>query len=282
MGPAPLGYGKDDGDALELGEFADVVREAFRIAASAPEGRQAHAADEYLAAQIPGRRRHVSDTRRLLKNRAYLGEHHLAGGKAHDPITTPAIFAAAQSQSRGRRKNGDYPLSHVATCAACGAGLVGALQTVKGRKYRRMRCSATCAGGVGSVSADALEALVRDALRPALADKVFRLAMTPATSTAQPRRSRRRVRAHSLVREDLEARRRLGDEAWRAGLRARARRSPDAGDELAAVAAQSARSERLPGPEELDDPEQFARALAVIGRLEVAGGRRPIGRAGRA
>ena len=51
--------------------------------------------------------------RRVLRNRAYLGEHH-AGGAGHDPITTPGLFAAAQTEPQARRSNGAYPLSGVA------------------------------------------------------------------------------------------------------------------------------------------------------------------------
>lgn len=285
IGSAPLGYrstvigvdarGNPVHGPLELdGERARIMGEAFRIAAAAPENRGAHAADAYLHVEL-GRRRHVTDTRRLLENRAYLGEHH-ADGPAHEPITTPALFEAAQSSSRGVRASGDYPLSHVATCAHCGAGLVGALQTVRERTYRRMRCSATCTGGVGSVSADALEKIVRDALRPALADKAFRLAydagdVEGAQATLEAAEAER-IR----FAKDAGAHAALGDEAWQAGAQARGDAVKQAREELGAAAALSARSESLPGPDELDDPVHFQRALAVVGRVVVAGGRRPI------
>lgn len=277
VGPAPLGYRKDKRGALMLdGRRARVMREAFRVAAAARDGDGAHAADEYLHAEL-GRRRHVTDTRRLLKNRAYLGEHHLAGGLEHDALTTPALFEAAQTVSRGKRSHGDYPLTHVATCQACGAGLVGALQTVRERQYRRMRCSAMSADGcVGSISANGLEAFVRDELAAALGDVEFRLGYDAgdvdgaeaALELAESRLAR--------YMADTESRDEVGELAWRAGRRAHSKHVEAARARLAAVAAQSARSERLPGPEQLDDPVKFAQALAVVGRLEVAGGRRPI------
>lgn len=272
IGPAPVGYRKDKHGALELDpKTSRVVREAFRIAAR--DGM--HAAGDHLAAALPGKRWEKSDIRRVLKNRAYLGEHH-AGGLGHAAITTPAIFEAAQSESRGRRSNGDYPLTHVATCANCGAGLVGALQTVRDKQYRRMRCSATCAGGVGSVSAGRLEALVRDALRPALADKEFRLGYE--AGDVEGAEAALELAESRLTRylEDVETRDEVGEVAWRAGRRSHVDAVKKARGRLAEVAASSARSERLPAAHELDDPEQFARALAVIGRLEVAGGRGPV------
>jgi DNA invertase Pin-like site-specific DNA recombinase len=276
IGPAPLGYRKDKRGALEPdGGRARVMREAFRVAASARDA--AGAADEYLHAEL-GRRRHVTDTRRLLANRAYLGEHHLPGGLPHEPLTTPALFEAAQSEAREKRASGAYPLSHVATCANCGAGLVGALQTVHGRKYRRMRCSQTCRGGVGSVSADALEGFVREALRPALANLEFRLGYDAGDVESAELALERAESRLARFMADTESRDEVGEAAWQAGKRAHVAAIKSAREALAAVAAQAARSERLPGPGELDDPAQFARALAVVGRLAVAGGRGPLAR----
>lgn len=274
IGPAPLGYRRGKGgELLPDGPRGRVVREAFELAARDGLG----AADEYLAQHVPGRRRHVSDTRRLLANRAYLGEHH-AGGPEHEPLTTAAAFAAAQTESRGRRSNGAYPLSHVATCANCGAGLVGALQTVRGRKYRRMRCSAmTGAGCVGSVGADQLEGLVRDQLGAALGDRAFRVGFDAGDVEGAQAQLERAERERRRFAEDTEARELLGDEDWRAGLRARSEKVAEARAGLQAIAAQSARSQQLPGPAELEDPRKFAAALAVVGRLAVRGGRGPIG-----
>jgi DNA invertase Pin-like site-specific DNA recombinase len=277
IGPAPLGYRKSEHGGLEPdGKRARIMREAFRVAASARDGDGTRAADAYLHAEL-GRRRHVGNTRAVLANRAYLGEHHLAGGEPHEALTTPALFEAAQSTPQSRRASGDYPLTHVATCEACGAGLIGGLQTARERTYRRMRCSASCAGGVGSVSADGLEREVRDALRVALADKAFRLSYDAGDVDGAEQALE--VAESRLTRylEDTETRDEVGEDAWRAGRRAHVAAVAGARGELAAVAAQSARSTRLPGPEQLDDPVHFERALAVIGRLEVAGGRRPIG-----
>ena len=279
VGPTPFGYVRRSGRLYEHEARGPIVRRAFRLAA----GPGLHAAVEYLREAAPGRRWDTDSVRRLLASRVYLGESRvehvdevLLNERAHDALTTPGDWHAAQSAPRVRRASGDYPLTHVATCAACGAGLIGALQSVHGKRYRRMRCSQVCTGGVGSISADGLEAFVREALREALAGVEFRLgydggdvdSAEAALELAESRLAR--------YLEDLETRDEVGEVAWRAGRRAHSAAVTSAREALANVAAQSARSERLPAAAELDDPVKFGHALAVIGRLEVAGGRRPI------
>ncbi len=281
IGPAPLGYRhavvgeRKDGKSINGGLVRDpatwpVVREAFRVAAA--DG--IHAAAALLERELPAMRWRTSDVRRVLSNRAYLGEHH-AGGRPHDAITTPATFQAAQTEPRHRRTNGDYPLSGVATCANCGGELVGGIQAAN--NSRRMRCSGynkgLCRGGVSSVPAAALEEYVRDRLAVALADDDFRLSFDPhgseqaelALEVAEAERAR--------FGQDTEAHELLGDAAWRAGLRSRAAKVAEAREQLQSVAVRAARREQLPLPGELDDPVQFARALAVVGSVVVRGGR---------
>ena len=161
VGPTPFGYTRRDGRLYEHPEQGPLVREAYRLAA-----RHGHdAAIDYLRGAHPARRWDSDSVRRLLKSRAYLGESRtgkLLNAAAHEPLVDAPVWAAAQTAARARRSNGDYPLTNLVTCANCGAGLVGAMQTVPGRKpTRRMRCSAVCKGGVGSVTADRLEAHVR-------------------------------------------------------------------------------------------------------------------------
>ena len=279
IGPAPLGYtasivghtkkGKPLYGPLVPDQNAPIMTKAFKIAAT--DGL--HAAAAYLDQVVPDRRWRTSDARRLLSARAYLGEivfgegdGQLVNRKAHKPLTTLAIFEAAQTDPRARRSNGDYPLSHAVMCGACGKGMVGALQTVRERKYRRYRCSAACRGGA-SINADALETYVREAMEQALADRRFRDAFSPAGLDE----------AHAALTEaedeverylaDLDVRNRVGDERWRRGLDARLRAEEEVRERYQQIANQSAQAETLPQAEELDDPDQFARALRALLRF---------------
>ena len=281
IGPAPLGYdkqvlgtkpnGKPLYGQLEPNGDADAIRDGFAIAAA--DGM--HAAQRHFAAEFPSMRWRTDDVRRVLRNRAYLGEHH-AGGKPHDRLTDTATFAAAQTEPQARRTNGGYPLSHVATCANCGAGLVGALQTVRGKSYRRMRCSAVCKGGVGSIGADALEGHVRGLLAAGLVEVGGFVGSGDGVDVAQAAleaAERERIR----FAQDADAHELLGADAWRAGLAARADKVAAAQAQLEQVASTAARTERLPAPESLGDPAMFTAALAVVASLEVSPGRGSIG-----
>jgi DNA invertase Pin-like site-specific DNA recombinase len=267
IGPAPVGYRKTGHGALEFDPATwKTVRAAFKIAA----GDGMHAAMAYLERELPGNRWRKSDARRLLSNRAYLGEHH-AGGAGHDPITNIADFEAAQTAPQARRGNGDYLLSGVATCKACGGPLVGAMQTVDGRSYRRYRCSDTCKGGVGSISADRLEGFVRERVAERLSNRKFRRLIEPVGEEQAEQ-------ALAVAESDLDAFQvataGLPVDAIRRGIEARMTAVEAAREELRAVAETSARRERIPAASELDDPEQLLRAVrAMVISITVSGGR---------
>ena len=164
IGRCPLGYTRPKkGAPLEVDPVtAPIVVEAFRLAAT----QGMHAAMAYLSEHVPTRvvtrkdeagdaqevtvdcRWRTDEARLLLRSRAYLGEvRHgdLVNADAHPALVTLDVWTAAQTEPRARRRNGDYVLSGIPECGRCGGPIVGGLQTIRGRQYRRYRCS-DCAG----------------------------------------------------------------------------------------------------------------------------------------
>lgn len=284
IGPAPFGYrttiaGYDKhgqpvaGPLEEHPEHGPVVREAFRLAARV----DLHAAIDHLKAAAPDKRWRTDEARRLLASRAYRGEVWGAGERkerAHPPLATPDVFAAAQSESRGRRRSGGYALSGVAVCGGCEADLVGALQTVRDRKYRRMRCSVLRPGCVGSVSAERLDAHVRAELKEAAADDDFTLQfvagdLSAARNALEAAKAERRRYA-----KDVRARELFGEEDYYAGAEERATEVRAAQEHYDAIATANERVAELPAAHELDDDSKLVRFIRATGvRITVAPGR---------
>lgn len=288
IGTPPFGYeativgmtpkGKPVHGPLKVHETeGPIMRKAFRVAAV--DGFRA--AVTYLREAAPERKWTTTDTRKLFKNRAYLGE--LRYGKdedgepalfnpaAHPKLTTKAVFTAVQTEPREYRAPGEYPLTGIGRCERCGAEMIGSVtKGASGAKYRRMKCSAPCPGG-NSISADKLEQLVREELASALADKTIRDSFEPVglEDAREALEAAEGERADYL--SDLEARRLAGStEAWRAGLAARAAAVEKARERFEAIATQAARRDGLPAANELHKPEQFARALrAMVDRIVV-------------
>lgn len=255
-------------------ETAPIVTEAFERAAA--DGL--HAAMNYLNVAAPGRRWETDDVRRMLRLRTYLGEVKLGDvrKRGHTPLTTLDTFTTAQTEPGKRATNGDYVLSKLAVCAECGEGLTGQLQSIQGKgKQRRMRCSnAACKGG-SSISADALDAHVRAVLRAELGTQTWHVRFAVdgledarrALIAAEDERQRFAV--------DTEWIGALGPEAAKANALAFAAKVEEARQRYEAIADYAARSQRLPGADELDDDQQLLRAIgAVVGSITVARGRR--------
>lgn len=289
IGPDPFGYRKTvidwtkDGEPihgpLEPDDNAPIVREAYRVAA----GEGLYAAMRYLSEAAPGKRWRTDEARRLLSSRVYLGETfhgECRNVSAHEPLTTFDRFAAVQAlpemTSRPKRSNGDYALSGIPTCGKCGSYLVGAMQTVRGRKYRRYRCSnvAVCRGG-SSIRAEKLEGYVRDRVGVVLGARAVTVSHDPATGLEEARRE------VELAKFDLErwsrdhrARDVMGDDAWYAGLETCTKALEWVEAKEVALASQSMRMELLPAIDELGDPEQLVRAIrAVVKAIVVKPGR---------
>lgn len=265
IGRPPLGYRRGPDRRLAVDPtVGPVITEAFALAA----GEGLHAACRMLAVRLPGQRWRTSDARRVLSNRAYLG--HVEYGSlpphkhAHEALTTPGVFEAAQTEPRARRSDGDYVLSGIATCAECGAGLTGQLQGVKGRRYRRYRCSNPACRGGSSIGADALEGHVRDRLRPLLADSRFRVRFEiDGLADAERALAQAETERHDFA-TNLDFLRALGPEAAAANAKALTDAVEQARDRLQQVASRAARSRQLPAAGELEADAKLLAALRAI------------------
>jgi DNA invertase Pin-like site-specific DNA recombinase len=267
IGHLPFGYWRTTDGTLEVDPVTGpVAKEVFKVAAA--EGLRA--AMRHLGVQAPNRRWRTDETRSLLGSRAYLGESFLGKlvkTEAHDPLTTPETFAAVQAlpemTATPRRSSGEYPLSHIARCGKCGGGMTGQLQTVKGIRRRRLRCA--CGGGA-SITADGLEAYVRDRLGVALGARASRVRVDEGGLGDAREMVERTTGDVKRWAEDDRARDLMGDPAWYDGLAARAAAVEEAERRYGQVAGQSARTEVIPALSDLEDPAQFVRALAAMVR----------------
>lgn len=265
----PFGYVKKLGKLVPHPKWGRVVREAFRRAARSGLS----AAVAYLEDAAPGRSWSSSDVRRLLARRVYLGESRtgdLVKIGAHEPLTTLEDFAAAQDTPRPRRENGDYPLSGIARCGECGAGLTGQLQTVNGRSYRRYRCSAKSCGGGSSILADRLVDHVRTRSKKQVVRRGFRARFVPGDLNAA--RDARDAALAELEGYVVETPVRTPGRERGIAVRQEAY---DAADEaFAVVASQRARSVKWPQARMLDNDEDLAVWLrATDASVVVARGR---------
>jgi site-specific DNA recombinase len=282
----PFGYrktvkGADKNSDPEYGPLevddaeGPIVTETFKLAA----GQGLEAARQHLERET-GKPWRADRTRRLLRSRVYLGEvrhgDDLVKTDAHEPLTTPATFAAVQRQdldARPRRTKVEYPLSLIAVCGLCESGMVGNRQRVRGHEYRRMRCS-SCGGC--SIDAPSLEAYVRD--RIAIVVPARRVDYDPSDELVQAQEALEQAQSdRSRWASDDRARTLMGDPEWYEGLEARTVLLKEAEDRYAEVAGQAARSEWRFSYDELEDPEQFVRAVgATIKVITVNPGRGPV------
>ena len=282
--PTPIGYVRIGGVLHEDELYGPVVREAFRLAAS-----DFHAAVTYLRQAVPQRRWDSSAVRRVLSSRTYLGENHytlkedpgnfpaeeLVSPHRHDALTDPTTFDRAQTKPRMRRSNGDYILSHVATCGRCGAGMVGGFHSPsKGSKsYRRMRCSNldSCRGG-SSIAAAMLEDYVREQVAQRLGDRALRALLEPVG-----KEDAEAVLADAVYDRDQYLAGTEGLPANVIALNARRLQAAvtAAEKELSAVAVRCADREELPSADEVrtSDPHLLRAIRAGVVVLEVRPGR---------
>lgn len=290
IGMAPLGYTRKGKRLAEDTTYGPVITQAYEIAAALG----VHAAVDYLQREVPHRRWDTTEVRRLLSNRAYLGinEFHLASDPVNFPepeilvspvrhaaLTSQEIWDDAQSKSRGRRSNGEYLLGNgITSCANCGAPLVGALQTVREKTYRRMRCSATCKGGVGSISADTLEAHVRHEVATLFSEAEFVISISPdGAAEAQAELKTAELRLDEAMRQASRAadgsrrRQQLADaEVDRADAA-----YEEAASKVREIAAAAKRHSRVPSEQEiLEDDEALLIAIRIgVLAIPVTGGR---------
>jgi|SRR5215831_4285689 len=282
-GPTPFGYERRDGRLFEHPTYGRVVREAYRRAAR--DGIAAAVA--YLRDAAPvrpgqGSRKasaepwNTDSVRKMLRSRVYLGESKAAGAEndeAHDALTTPENFLAAQSTPRPRRRNSPYPLSSIATCRKCGRGLHGQFANQRGKRERRYRCSNKRCGGGSSINADALDEHVRSELARVLGDPLLRTRVVPGNledAEREVQRTRGIVEAH-IENTDPRA------PGYRRILDKREIEREQAEAAYDEIAAQHAVAIDTPAPNQLHKPAEFERALRVVTalgmRIVVARGR---------
>jgi len=284
FGCVPFGYERK-GKRSRLTEhpkWGRVVREAFRLAGVEGIG----AALAYLREVAPHRYWSTDAVRKMLRSRVYLGEVWIGGDKTervvvsevvvdghaqpvHPALTTPADFAAAQTTPRAKRAAGDYLLSGIVSCAECATGLVGQLQHVNGRTYRRLRCANPACKGGSSISADKLTELVRAELKALLADESWRGHFVPGDLDAASKAleaARGAVERHWDRDDTLPGFARALESKTDALHRAEAA--------FEQVAGEVARHVELPTPAELDDDATLrATLLAIRPVIRVARGR---------
>jgi DNA invertase Pin-like site-specific DNA recombinase len=265
VGPTPLGYAREDGRLVEHDVYGPVMRECFVIAAR--DGL--HSAIRHMQRHVPERTWNTSELRRVLKSEVYLGVS--ASGteiepnlKAHVALTTKRIWTAAQTDPQHRRANGDYPASHLVHCGRCGLGLVGALQSVRERSYRRYRCSGKeCRGGT-SISAEKLEGHLRAVLAVVLASEDFRDQFSP-DGLADAEIARNAAKADLDGLTDVVPPSHPSFAEWFERYNAAFIRAEAA---YLALATKADQHDLLPAADELHKPEQFLRALRALARVQ--------------
>lgn len=288
IGRAPVGYAKVTGGERKgcltpCERTAGKIIHAYRLAGA--DGL--HAAQSYLEAEFPGRFGTTDHVRRVLRSRVYRGEVRYKGFEAnlfaHEAIVTEATWAAAQTDPRHRATSADYPLSHRINCGRCGAGLVGAMQTVPAtkrdpenwrkhikdpdgepRKYRRYRCSNEACKGGSSIGAEAVEGYILAEMQRALADDTFRDAFAPEGLAAAESEMLAACAEVARYTSDTEIRELVGDDRWRDGLRARVAVERAATEDWQAIAQRAGHAEHLPLADQLDDPVHYERALRAL------------------
>jgi len=194
IGPTPYGYRRLEDGTLEVhdGE-AEQLRAAF-IAASrgGVDGAVAH-----LKANVKARTWTRFTVTRLLANRQYLGE--VRYGEMVErfeglAIISRAVWESAQptGPAKRRKPKATFPLSGLATCAACGGPMVGSRGGPDARRMYRCAAAQTAATGERcsapvATTAETLEQYVVGDLRAAWAHPGFALGgeETPAVDAAE-------------------------------------------------------------------------------------------------
>jgi DNA invertase Pin-like site-specific DNA recombinase len=223
--PAPFGYEKDEAGRLVANEDADIVRDIFKR-------RAAGAGFSEIARDLPMTR---SGVRRVVMNRAYLGEQSIPDRKrkgepklaadypGHPPLVTSAQWEAANAvQGLAPRHTGlgeRTKLKGVVRCGVCG-GIMHVLAYGKAKDKRTF----ACARGHGSMAVSKIEPAVLYQLDLAVSNREPHIAAviegdTRYTDALIAVEDAQRTLAE--YRDSLELQRELGVADFAAGLRAR-------------------------------------------------------------
>jgi DNA invertase Pin-like site-specific DNA recombinase len=274
VAPTPLGFDRVD-HRLVPNKDAKLMRKAFVAAGSG----SVSAAGALLKGRWPEKRWDTDRVRKLLSSPAYKGwaaSGRLVNREAHNPIVTEREWDLAQTTPKERRRNGCYPLSGIAV-SEDGEPLVGQLQTVNGRQYRRMRTAQTARCSIGATE---LEDLVLGVLQQQLAKQGFRDRFVPGDIEAARHELglvKARRTAYVTKMDPL-------DPDFEAGRDVHDRAIADAQKAYDEISGQAARFELLPSASDLDferdeqghpvDAEGFELALRLaVDRVVVRRGR---------
>jgi DNA invertase Pin-like site-specific DNA recombinase len=264
VGPTPTGYMRvDENGKLEPDpDVAPHVTEAFRLAAEVGH----HDASAYAREHLGGI--NSAMLRRLLARRVFRGEivHETAGKHeaAHEPLVDERTWQLAQSRPRFRSTPGDYPLSGLGRCR-CGQPMSGQTLRRKGVETRRYNCHNhdRLPGPHVSIGADALEDAVRETIKAAIGNASFRIGAADDVGPLETalRDAEAELDAFAV---DLNARRDFGEQAWRAGVRARRDAVNAATDAYRETLQTQQTIKVIPAVDELDDDGQLRRVCEVM------------------
>jgi site-specific DNA recombinase len=236
----PVGYDRDADGRLHPNADAEAVREAFRLRAEGlgfseiarrlPEVTVTRTRERQRVRARPTR----SAVRRMVTNRAYLGEQRVPNGRkgeprvvtgSHRPLVTEAEWQAANAvRGRAPTHNGygaERPLHGLVRCGVCG-GRLHLMAYGKARDRRRYACTrGRCSVGIpAQVLEPAVDALVDLAIaegEPHVAavlegDDRYERALHAVTEAQE---------ALAEYRDDVELQRVLGVRDFAEGLKVR-------------------------------------------------------------
>ncbi|HEV3322885.1 MAG TPA: recombinase family protein [Solirubrobacteraceae bacterium] len=242
MGPTPFGFKRAPDATIEPHPtHAPILAEAFGRAAL----HGVDAALTYLREQVPDERTWNAFTvRRLLRNRTYLGETRYGDRlvrDSHPPLVDRATFERAHpgEERPKRRAAAVFPLSGLATCAACGEILVGGRGGLDkdGNAKRTYRCRASLNSWKGercsapaNVAADRLESYLVERIMQAYeqsgtSDVAANVTDTDGTFEDTQRELEAAESEVERFASDPTAAELLGEVAWSAALRTRTERA---------------------------------------------------------
>jgi DNA invertase Pin-like site-specific DNA recombinase len=231
IGPTPVGYRREPSQPLAPHPvYGPAITALFERAGS--ERSDAELA-RYMTTMAPrdgGGPWQPSEVRRWLANRVYLGEVHygdLVNPEAHEPLTDPETFQAAQkTPGRQRRNNGSpFLLSGLVRCSCCRYSMSGFNHGGADRATRVYRCSRARTKGCKDASVITTERLDDHVLR-VVRDHLHGLELEAADAGVDLVMLEREASEAEAELEafavDLGARRRLGEQGWQQALEARA------------------------------------------------------------
>jgi len=225
IGPTPIGYRREKSKPLLVDPlYGPAIGELFDRASGGEHGDTALA--RWMDERAPvrgGRTFQPSEIRRWLSNRLYLGEvryGELVNTEAHPALTDSATWELCQrAPGVQHRPSSPFLLRGLIRCAHCRYAMGG--QSAGGGDGRTpiYRCTRNCEGS-SVITAERVEGYVLGLIRREGPLRVERLEGA-ADFERIDREAEASIAEVQAFVADLEARRLLGEEGWREGLRVR-------------------------------------------------------------